>query len=269
MSITVHPTAFVSPMAELADGVIVGPCALIDDDVYIGEGSRIDAFASVKRYTRMGRNNHVFSYAMVGEVPQDLKFHGEESWLEIGDNNNIREFATLHRGTEGGGSLTRVGDNCLLMAYTHIAHDCILGSSIVMSNNASLAGHVHVDDYAIIGGLSGVHQFCRIGTHAFVGGTTGIGKDLPPYLMAVGERADITGPNIVGLRRMRLGSSVVSAIKGAYKRIWLSGIPRQEALALVEQEYANVPQVQEIIAFVRSSQRGVLSAKLGSDEQEE
>lgn len=260
MNASIHPSAFVSPGARLADGVVVGPCAIIDDNVEIGEGTRVDAFASIKQYTRLGKNNHVFSYAMVGEVPQDLKFHGEVSWLEVGDNNMIREFSTLHRGTEDGGGVTRIGNNCLFMAYTHVAHDCILGNNIVMSNNATLAGHVQVFDHAIIGGLSAIHQFSRIGTHAFVGGMTGISQDLPPYMLAVGERAGIHGPNLVGLRRMGLSKDAIGAVRSVFKLLWLSGTPRKEALEKAAQEFAEFPQAMEIVEFVRSSTRGVLSA---------
>ncbi len=260
MAATIHPSAFISEGAKLGDGVVVGPCAFIDKDVEIGDGTRIDAFASVKQYTRMGKNNHVFSYAMVGEVPQDLKFHGEESWMEIGDNNMIREFSTLHRGTETGAGATRIGNNCLFMAYTHVAHDCILGNSIVMSNNATLAGHVEVGDHAIIGGLSAVHQFSRIGKHAFVGGMTGIAQDLPPYMMAVGERAGIHGPNLVGLRRMGLSRDEIGAVRAIFKLLWLSGTPRKEALEKAAVEYAAFSQAIEIVEFVKASTRGVLSA---------
>ena len=260
MGVSIHPSAFVSPKADLADNVVIGPCALVEDGVSIGEGCRLDAFCSVKKYTRMGENNHVHSYAMVGEVPQDLKFAGEESWLEIGDNNRIREFSTLHRGTEGGGGITKIGNGCLLMAYTHVAHDCTLGSNIIMSNNATLAGHVEVHDNAIIGGLSAVHQFVRIGRNAFVGGMTGIGQDLPPYMLAVGERAGVHGPNLVGLRRLNLPKENINAVRAAFKLIWLSGIPRKEILEQVASEYASIQEVVEIVNFVRSSQRGVLSA---------
>lgn len=269
MAVQIHPGAFVDPAAEIGDGTIIGPCALIEKDVKIGENCRVDAFASVKQYTRMGRNNHVFSYAMVGEVPQDLKFHGEESRLEIGDKNNIREFSTLHRGTGDGGGVTRIGSGCLLMAYTHVAHDCILGNRIVMSNNATLAGHVEVQDDAIIGGLSAVHQFSRIGRYAFVGGMTGVSQDLPPFMMAVGERSGLHGPNVVGLRRMGLSREAISAVKGVFKLIWLSGTPRQEALEKAAAEYADFPEAMEIVTFVKESRRGVLSPKRGDHAEDD
>ncbi|MDR1124554.1 MAG: acyl-ACP--UDP-N-acetylglucosamine O-acyltransferase [Deltaproteobacteria bacterium] len=268
MAVNIHPAAIVSPRAELADNVSIGPCACIDDHVFIGEGTRVDGFATVRPYTRLGKNNHIFSYAMVGEVPQDLKFHGEESWLELGDNNRVREFATLHRGTEGGGGLTRIGNDCLFMAYTHVAHDCVLGSGIVMSNNATLAGHVSVGDHAIIGGLSAVHQFVRIGHNAFVGGFSGLPMDLPPYMLASGSRATLHGPNVVGLRRLNLPRETTAAIRAAFRLLWLSGIPRQEALAQAAEIYAEIPAVMDIVEFIRSSPRGVLAAERNSSDQD-
>lgn len=265
MSVDIHPSAFVSPQAEIGENVSIGPCAVIEEDVTIGEGCRIHAFASVKQYTRMGKNNTIHSYALVGGVPQDLKFAGEESRLEIGDNNNIREFTTLHRGTQGGGGVTRIGNNNLIMAYCHVAHDCTLGNNIVMSNGATLAGHVTLFDHVIIGGLSAVHQFARVGRHAFVGGMTGIAQDLPPYMMAIGSRAGIHGPNIVGLRRLGLPSSTVTAVRAAFRLIWQSDMPRREALDKVAVEFANVPEVREVVQFVRESPRGVLPAVRSQD----
>jgi UDP-N-acetylglucosamine acyltransferase len=260
MSRSIHPAAFVSPGAVLGDNVSVGPCAVIEEDVLIGDNCQIHAFASIKRYTRMGKDNIIHSYAALGDIPQDLKFAGEVSCLEIGDRNSIREFATLHRGTAGGGGHTRVGNGNLLMAYTHVAHDCQIGNNVVMSNNATLAGHVVVQDGAILGGLCAVHQYSRIGRYAFVGGMTGVAQDLPPYMLAVGGRSGIHGPNIVGLRRLQVPPATVTAMRVVFRTIWLSGIPRKEALARMEQEYGHIPQILEVIAFVRESPRGVLAA---------
>ena len=254
----IHPTAFVAPTAKIGDDVVIGPCAVIEDDVVIGARTRIDAFASIKRYTTLGEDNHVYSYAAVGGEPQDLKFHGEESRLAIGNRNRIREFATLHRGTEAGGGVTRVGDNNLLMAYVHIAHDCTVMNNIVMSNNATLAGHCFVDDNAIIGGLSAVHQFVRVGKHAFVGGMSGLAQDLPPWMLAVGNRATVQSPNIVGLRRAKASMELLSAFKQAYRMTWYSGIPRPDALMQLEAEYGHLPDIEEFISFVRESKRGIL-----------
>jgi UDP-N-acetylglucosamine acyltransferase len=256
----IHPTAFVAPSAQIGEDVIIGPCAVVEDDVVIGARSRIDAFASVKRYTTMGEDNHIHSYAAVGGEPQDLKFHGEVTQLIIGNKNRIREFATLHRGTEDGGNVTRIGDNNLLMAYTHVAHDCQLGSNIVMSNNATLAGHVTVADAAIIGGLSAVHQFVRIGTHAFVGGMSALTQDLPPWMLAVGNHATVQSPNIVGLRRAKGSMEVLSAFKQAYRMTWYSGIPRPDALMQLEAEYGHLPDIVDFINFVRETKRGIVPA---------
>lgn len=266
MATTIHPTAQVSPKATLGENVTIGHCAVVEDNVVIGDHTRVEPFASVKAYTRMGRSNVIHSYAMVGGIPQDLKFHGEESWLEMGDANNVREFATIHRGTEGGGGVTRIGSGNLFMAYTHIAHDCILGDHIIMSNAATLAGHVTVESGAILGGFSAVHQFSRIGKNAFVGGMSGVSMDVPPYMLAAGHRADLHGPNLVGLRRMHADRETLAAIKSVYRIIWLSGIPRKEALEQVEYEFANVPQALEVVAFVRASERGTLAAAAGNKE---
>jgi len=260
---SVHPSAFVDPSVELGDGVVIGPCAVIEANCVIGDRCKIDAFASVKQNVTMGTDNHIHSYAAVGGDPQDLKYAGEESYLVIGNGNSVREFATLHRGTEGGGFYTRIGDNNLFMAYTHVAHDCQLANNIVMSNNATLAGHVEVEDDAIIAGLSAVHQFVRIGKSAFVGGMSGISQNLPPFMLAVGNRAGVHGPNLVGLRRMKASRELIAALKTAYKLMWLSNVPRKEALEQLEYELGNFPEVVRFVEFVRASERGILPG--GSD----
>ncbi len=255
----IHASAFVSPKAELAQDVIIGPCAMVEDNVFIGEGTRVDAFASIKAYTRLGKGNHIHSYALLGGEPQDLKFHGEVSWLEVGDHNNIREFATLHRGTEGGGGLTRIGSHNLIMAYCHVAHDCLLGDHIVMSNNATLAGHCEVGDWAILSGLCAVHQFTRIGSHAFLGGMSGAAQDLPPWMLGVGlPHASVISPNLVGMRRANLAPETVSAFKQAFRQLWDSALPREEALKSLEKEYGHMPEVAELLTFIRNSPRGVM-----------
>ncbi|MBO4317369.1 MAG: acyl-ACP--UDP-N-acetylglucosamine O-acyltransferase [Mailhella sp.] len=255
---SIHPTAFVSSTAVIGKNVTIGPCATIEDDVVIGDDSVIDAYASVKQYTTLGRGNRVHSYAMVGGEPPDLKFHGEKTELVIGDFNVIREFSTMHRGTEGGGGVTRVGSHNLIMPYAHVAHDCTLADNIVMSNNASLAGHCRVDEGAILSGFAAVHQFTRIGRHAFVGGATGITQDLPPFMLAVGNRATVQSPNIVGLRRMKASQELITAIKQAFRLTWYSGLPRVDAMLQLEAEYGHLPEIAEYVAFVRSSVRGIL-----------
>lgn len=266
MSTKIHPSAIVSPKAELAEGVIVGPCAVIEDDVIIGAGTKIDSFAAIKRYTRIGKNNHIHSYACVGGEPQDLKYHGEESWLEIGDGNTLREFSTMSRGTEGGGGVTRIGNNNFFMAYTHVAHDCNVANGVVLSNGATLAGHVELQDGVILGGLSAVHQFTRMGKHSFLGAMSGISQDLPPYMLCVGNRdGGVHSPNLVGLRRLKADNATIAALKQAFRLIWQSDLSRQDALAQLESEYANITQVMEFVAFIRQSERGIMSlAKLDS-----
>ncbi len=255
----IHSTAFIGKNVEIAEDVTIGPCAFIGDDVKIGAGTRIDAFASVQEFTTLGKNNHVHSYAMVGGIPQDLKFAGERTELIVGDNNNIREFATLHRGTVQGGGVTKIGDNNLLMAYTHIAHDCQLGSHIVMSNNASLAGHVIVEDHVILAAFAAVHQFTRIGKYAFIGGTAAIVQDVPPYMLVApgSARGYVQAPNIVGFRRLNMPSEKISALKDAYKKLWRSNTPRQEVLEMLEQSY-DYEEVKDFISFIRASERGIL-----------
>ncbi len=260
-SLTIHPTAIVASSAELGAGVEIGPYAIIEENVIIGEGSRVDAHAVIKRYTRMGKRNHIHSHALVGGEPQDLKFQGEITWLELGDENTIREFATLHRGTEGGGGITRVGSRNLCMAYTHVAHDCQVGDNIVLSNGATLGGHVKVDDFAIIGGLSAVHQFSHIGTHAFVGGMTGVAQDLPSWMLAAGSRALVHGPNLVGLRRVGASRETIAALKKAFRLVWRSELSRAAALAQLSEEYASIPELMEFVDFVRNSERGLCPAE--------
>ncbi|MFP4657425.1 MAG: acyl-ACP--UDP-N-acetylglucosamine O-acyltransferase, partial [Desulfonatronovibrionaceae bacterium] len=230
MSTQIHSTAILHPSAELGEDVCLGPYTIIHEQTRIGDGCRIDAFAQIKPYTDLGRNNHVFSYACLGEIPQDLKFQGEISRLEIGDENNIREYCTLNRRTGEGGGITRIGDGCLLMAYSHVAHDCRLGDKVIMANCATLAGHVQIGDHAIIGGLSAVHQFVRIGDMAFVGGKTGAAQDVPPYTLVAGERAKLEGLNLVGLRRHKLPKEEISALKKALRLIWYSSLTREEAV---------------------------------------
>lgn len=261
MATNIHPSAFVDEKAQLGADVVVGPCAVVEANTIIGDRCRIDAFASVKEYTRMGCDNHIYSYAAVGGEPQDLKFNGEESWLVMGDRNRVREFATLNRGTEGGGGQTVIGDDNLLMAYTHVAHDCHVKNGIIMSNGATLAGHVTVEDHAILAGLSAVHQFVRIGRNAFVGGMSGISQDLPPFMLAVGNRAGVHGPNLVGLRRMKASRELISAFKSAYRLIWNSDTPRKEALEQLEYEYGTFPELIDFVEFIRASERGILSVE--------
>lgn len=264
MGLSIHPTAIVSSGAELGDDVIIGPYVVIEDDVCIGARTRVDSHAVIKQYTKMGADNHVHSHAVVGDKPQDLKFAGERTRLDIGDGNSIREFATIHRGTAGGGGVTRIGNGNLCMAYTHIAHDCILGDGIVMSNAATLAGHIQVGSHAIIGGLAAVHQFCRIGEHAFVGGMSGVPQDLPPWMLATGSRAQVHGPNLVGLRRAGASQRTIAAFKTAFRLVWKSEMPRAEALDLLLSDSGDIPEIRDFVTFVRESSRGICTAEKNS-----
>ena len=259
MQTNIHPSAIVHPGAYLGTGVTVGPFAIIEDCVHIGDETIIDAGAQIKRFTTLGAKNHVHSMACVGGEPQDLKFGGEESTLVIGDRNRIREFSTIHRGTEGGGGVTRVGSDNLMMAYSHIAHDCIVGDNNVLANAATLAGHVTVGNEVVVGGLSAVHQFVNIGDFAFIGGKTGVAQDVPPFMLAVGERATLRGLNLIGLRRHGFSSEEISALKSAYKLIWRSNQERNEVMQQVETELGNFQQVMKLLDFIRSSKRGTIT----------
>jgi UDP-N-acetylglucosamine acyltransferase len=256
----IHPTALVDPAAELASGVTVGPYSIIEGRVTIGPGTRIGPHVIIRDFTTIGANCRIFQFAVLGEIPQDLKFQGEESSLIIGDNNTIREFATMHRGTAGGGGVTRVGDNNLFMAYTHIAHDCLVGNGVIMSNAATLGGHILVEDHAILGGLSAVHQFCHIGRHAFIGGCSAVHRDVPPYAMAVGNRAKLVGLNLVGLKRKGFTEGALQALKRAYELLFLSDLNLKEAMDRVRQEFPDIPEIQHLLRFIETSERGLLPA---------
>ncbi len=268
MPVTIHPTAIVHPGAALGNDVEIGPYAIIEDKVTIGDRCRIESHAQILSHTTMGSDNEVFSFASVGGTPQDLKFQGEESYLVIGNNNSIREYVTLHRGTKGGGGVTKIGDNCLLMAYVHVAHDCTLGNNVILSNAAMLAGHIEIGDSAVIGGMSGVHQFVRIGECAFLGAMSGLGMDLPPYMLASGSRARLMGPNAIGLKRHGVTPEVISALRTAYKRIWRSEIPRKDALDEIASEFTSMREISALLEFIAQSQRGVLPAPKNLDEIE-
>jgi len=256
---TIHPTAIVHPKAELGENVKIGPYVIIEDQVVIGDNCQIDSFAQIKAYTTLGQNNRVFSYAFLGEIPQDLKFKGEQTRLEIGNNNQIREFSTLHRGTSEGQGVTKVGSNCLLMAYTHVAHDCVIGDGVILANCATLAGHVHVDNFTVIGGLSAVHQFVHIGEHVFIGGKTGVAQDVPPFMLVAGERAKSFGPNVIGLKRKGFSKEEILALKKASKILWQNNIPQKEALEKIKAELGELEVIQKLLSFIQKSKRGIIS----------
>lgn len=253
----IHSTAIVDPKAELADDVVIGPYAVIGPHVQIDSGTSIGSHTVIDGWTRIGRNNRISSFVSMGFPPQDLKYKGGPTQLVIGDGNTIREYATIHRGTEHGGGITQIGNHNLIMAYAHVAHDCILQDRVIMANAAMLAGHVLIENDAVIGGLAAIHQFSRIGTHAYVGAKAGIKKDIPPYMLATGYPAKLYGPNTVGLKRKGFSSEAIQALKKAYKIIFRSGLTLGEALEQVRQEVGNFAEVGNLLRFIEGTQRGL------------
>ena len=252
----IHQFAVVHPDAKLGEGVEIGPFVTIDANVEIGAGTRIDSGAVVKSGTRIGKNCHIHSNAVVGDIPQDLKFHGEDTLPTIGDNTVIREFVTIRRGTASKGK-TVVGDNCLIMAYCHVAHDCVVGNHVIMSNSGQLAGEVVVDDWAIIGGGALVHQFTRIGCHVMIQGGALVNKDIPPYCMAARYPIAYEGVNKVGLHRRGYTSEQIDAIADVYRTIYDSGMNITQSLIEVE-KLPESPERDGIYNFVKGSTRGIV-----------
>jgi len=253
----IHPTAIISDKAHIGDGVSVGPYAIIGENVTIGPGTQIMSHVVIDPYVEIGANCKIFQFAALGAQPQAVKFKNEETWVKIGDSCMIREFVTIHRGTAEGGGLTRVGNNCLIMNYAHIAHDCKVGNNVIMSNNATLAGHITVGDHAILGGLVAIHQFVRVGEHAYIGGKSAVVKDIPPYVIASGDRATLHGLNKVGLQRHGFSPSAMAQLKKAYRLIFRFGLTLNEAIERVEAEVEPVPEIKTLIAFIKASERGI------------
>lgn len=259
MATTIHPTAVVHPGAKLGQDVQVGPYCVIEENVVIGDGCRLDAFSQVKNYTSMGAGNHVHSYACIGDEPQHLGFKGEETWVRIGEKNDFREFVTVHRGTPGGHKMTSIGSHCLFMAYAHVAHDCTIGDHVIVANAVSMAGHVEIGDHAIVSGMAAVQQFARIGEYAFLGGLSGYSNDVPPYMLAQGTRAKLYGPNMIGLKRKGFSAAAIGSIKKAYRIIFRSGLMREEALAKAQAELPDSPEVARLVEFIKATTRGITS----------
>jgi len=257
MATSISPLAFVHPDAKIADNVQIGPFAYIANDVEIGEGTVIDPNATVCEHTRIGKNCHVFPSAVVGAIPQDLKFQGELTYTYIGDNVVLRECSTVHRGTASKGK-TVVGNNNLIMAYCHVAHDCVVGNHIIMSNAVQLAGEVVVEDYAIIGGGSLVHQFTHIGGHVMIQGGSHVNKDVPPFVMAGREPISFFGINSVGLSRRGFKAEQVATIQEVYRYIYLSKLNVSQAVAKIEAEMAASPERDVILDFIKTSPRGII-----------
>lgn len=252
-----HPLAFIHPEAKIADNVIVDPFATIEKDVVIGEGTHIYSHAVIMDGARIGKNCRIFPGAVIAGIPQDLKFHGEESVAIIGDNTTIRECATINRGTESKGE-TKVGSNTLIMAYTHVGHDSSVGNNCIVANSTQIAGEVEIDDYAVIGGASAVHQFTKIGCHAMVQGGSLVGKDVPPYVTAGRLPISYAGLNSIGLRRRGFTNETINAIQDIYRIIYQSGLNVSAAIAKVEAEVAPSPERDVIISFIKGSARGII-----------
>ena len=254
----IHPTAIVHPGARLEPNVSVGPYSIVGEHVEIGAGTRIGPHVVIHGHTRIGSDNRIFQFSSLGEIPQDKKYSGEPTRLEIGDRNTIREFCTFNCGTAQDAGLTRVGSDNWIMAYVHLAHDCQVGDNTIFANNAQLAGHVHVGDFAILGGFTVVHQFVRIGAHSITAMGTILLQDLPPYVMAAGNTAKPYGINSEGLKRRGFSAEAIAALKRAYKQIYRAGIPLEEAKASLAREAAVSPELTLLSEFLNASGRGIV-----------
>jgi UDP-N-acetylglucosamine acyltransferase len=254
----VDPLARVAAGAVLEPGVKVGPFCVVGEKARLGRGTVLESHVVIEGDTRVGEHNRFFPFSSIGLVPQDLKFRGEPSRVEIGDRNVFREGTTVHRGTAGGGGLTRIGSDNLLMAQVHVAHDCLVGSHTILANAAALSGHVEVHDFATLGGFSGVHQFCRVGAHAFMGGATVATRDVAPFSLTVGNRAHFFGLNLVGLRRRGFSPETIAALRQAYRLLTQGGLPLAEALRRLDADGPHRDEVRTVVDFVRSSTRGVV-----------
>jgi UDP-N-acetylglucosamine acyltransferase len=253
----VHPTAIVDARAEIDGDVQIGPYCVIGAGVRIGKGCRVHSHAVITGRTTLGEGNVVFPFASIGDTPQDLKYKGEPSELLIGNRNTIREYVSLNPGTTGGGMVTRVGDQNLLMMQCHIAHDCLLGDRNVVANGATLGGHVVIEDFVIVGGLVGIHQFVRIGTGAILGAGSMVSKDVPPYCNATGDRAKLHGLNLEGLKRRGFDKTVIALLRKAYRIVFQSALRTEDALKKIREELPAIPEIEKFASFIAQSGRGV------------
>jgi UDP-N-acetylglucosamine acyltransferase len=253
----IHPTAVIDPSAHIGEGSTVGAYCVIGADVQIGDGCTIHNHVTVAGPTKIGNGNTFFPYCSVGQRTQDLKYAGEPTYLEIGDHNSFREFCTLNRGTAPG-SKTVIGSHGNFLAYSHIAHDCTVGNHVIFSNNGTLAGHVIVEDHAVIGGLAGVHQFCRIGQHAITGGCTKIVQDVPPFMIADGNPAEVRGINQVGLERRGFEPEAIRLLREAYRIIYRSNLNTKQAVEAIREQLPANPHLDELLVFIETSKRGIV-----------
>jgi UDP-N-acetylglucosamine acyltransferase len=253
---TIHPTVIISPDAKLEANVEIGPYSVIGADVKIGKNTIIGPHVVIEDYTHIGEGCHIHQFCSIGAPPQDLKFGGEKTRVVIGNFNTIREFVTINRSTTADIGVTIIGDHNLIMAYCHVAHNCQVGDRIVMANGATLAGHVHVEDHAIIGGLTGIHQFSHIGAHCIIGGASAVVKDVPPYTIASGNHAKLFGLNLVGLKRRNFSEKTIKALKDAYRIVFRSNLLLEAALKKAQKEVEDLPEVRNFIKFIQESKRG-------------
>lgn len=267
----IHPTAVVAAGAQLAQDVEVGAYAVIGPHVRIGRGTTIGAHAVIEGTTTIGERNRIFQFASLGAIPQDLKYHGEPSELVIGDDNQVREFTTMHVGTEGGGAVTRIGNHSLFMNFSHVAHDCQIGNRVILANGATLGGHVTVEDYVIVGGLAAVHQFVRLGESSMLAGGAIVVQDVPPFCVVQGDRAGLVGLNVEGMRRRRFAEEELRALRFAYRTLFRSGLRLQEAVRKIRDEQGVGARVERLLAFVESTKRGIcrLRGEAGDDADPE
>lgn len=254
---TIHPTAVVSPQAKIGYDCFVGPYCIVGDDVVLGDGVRLESHCVIDGRTSIGAETHVFPFVSIGLASQDLKYKGEPSETRIGARNNIREFVTIHRGTAGGGMITRIGDDCLIMAQAHIAHDCLIGDGVIMANAATLAGHVVVEDRANIGAYSGIHQFCRVGKEAYVGGYSVVVKDALPFALTVGNHAKCYGLNITGMKRRGYPRTTIDALHHAFHLLLSAKLNTSQAVERITNEIHDSAEVAYVLRFIEESERGV------------
>lgn len=253
----IHPTAIVDPGAALDDDVVIGPYSVVGPQVRIGRGTVVASHAVIEGNATLGSENHVFQFASVGAVPQDKKFHGEDTQLIIGDRNVIREFATLQPGTESGGSITKMGSGCLVMNYSHVAHDCIVGDNVILANGTQLGGHVTVQDFVVVGALVGVHQFVKIGESAIIGAGSMVSLDVAPFCNATGDRATLHGLNLIGLKRRGIAEETIAVLRKLYRIVFQSKLKSAEAVERARGELPALPEVDRFLTFVGEAERGL------------
>jgi len=255
--VSIHPTAIVSPKAEIGQNVSIGPYSIIGDGVILHEDVRVASHCVVEGPSEFGRGSVFFPFVSAGQAPHDLKYRGERSWLRSGERNTFREFSTLHRGTEGGGNTTEIGSDNLFMAQSHVAHDCRIGDHVIFANGASLAGHVVIEDYATLGAYAGIHQFCRVGKHAFIGAYSVVVKDALPYARTVGNHARCYGQNALGLRRRGFSNDEIRRITRAFRLLLAAKLNTTQAVEAIKRELSGWPEIDYLVEFIESSKRGV------------